>query len=104
MVDGTHPVTGRVFARAFKVQAAARPAPPARLASPPRQPAASARPTALPSLPRCPQVQEALENCDLPEDMRGHVVEIWRKRWDWFHSPLHGAGHCLDPEFWEDDG
>lgn len=51
-----------------------------------------------------PQVQHALESCDMPPDVRAQVVAIWVERWHWFHSPLHGAGHCLDPEFWDDDG
>jgi hypothetical protein len=27
------------------------------------------------------------------------VEKVWRERWDYLHSPIHGAGFCLDPEF-----
>jgi hypothetical protein len=32
------------------------------------------------------------------------VRNIWHERWQQMHSKLHGAGYCLDPQFWTDTG
>ncbi|WIA31485.1 hypothetical protein OEZ86_002378 [Tetradesmus obliquus] len=32
------------------------------------------------------------------------VADIISNRWEYLHSPMHGAGYCLDPEFWSDAG
>jgi hypothetical protein len=33
-----------------------------------------------------------------------HVIACWKRRWDMLSTELHGAGYCLDPEFWGDKG
>ena len=33
------------------------------------------------------------------EDLQQQVAAIIRQRWEYFHSPILGAGYCLNPEF-----
>jgi hypothetical protein len=40
----------------------------------------------------------------LPMAVKRAVSDIWRKRWDFLDSPMHGAGYCLDPENLDDAG
>jgi len=45
------------------------------------------------------------EGCaGLPASVRQQVCEIWKERWDYMDSPMHGAAYCLDPEFLGDAG
>jgi hypothetical protein len=32
------------------------------------------------------------------------IKKVWEDRWGMMDSQLHGAGYCLDPEFWGDTG
>lgn len=41
---------------------------------------------------------------NLDPDLQEQVEDIISRRWDYLHSPIHGAAYCLDPEFWDDAG
>lgn len=40
----------------------------------------------------------------LDPELQDKIEEIISRRWEYLHSPIHGAAYCLDPEFWEDAG
>lgn len=40
----------------------------------------------------------------LDPDLQQQIEDIISRRWDYLHSPIHGATYCLDPEFWDDTG
>ena len=40
----------------------------------------------------------------LDADVLEEIADIISNRWKYLHSPMHGAGYCLDPEFWGDAG
>ncbi|WIA20432.1 hypothetical protein OEZ85_004845 [Tetradesmus obliquus] len=40
----------------------------------------------------------------LDADVLDQVADVISNRWEYLHSPMHGAGYCLDPEFWGDAG
>jgi hypothetical protein len=40
----------------------------------------------------------------VPQAVAQLVQQVWKNRWDFMDSPMHGAGYCLDPEFLTDDG
>jgi hypothetical protein len=44
------------------------------------------------------------QDVGLDAEVKKKVVECWESRWDMLSTELHGAGYCLDPEFWSDKG
>lgn len=50
------------------------------------------------------KVQQRLQEVQLDDEVMDEVRDIWRQRWEYMSSPLHGAAYCLDPEFLTDEG
>jgi hypothetical protein len=46
-------------------------------------------------------VQEELKALPLDNELLQELVAIHRRRWDYAFTAVQGAGHLLDPEFWE---
>ena len=48
-------------------------------------------------------LDDHIQNSSLPQRLKKDVREIVSKRWEYLHSDLHGAGMCMDLEFWRLD-
>jgi hypothetical protein len=53
--------------------------------------------------PTCLRIEEHIKGFEMPDDVKGQVLDIFQKRWKKTHRPIHAAAFVLEPEFqtWE---
>ena len=49
--------------------------------------------------PMCAQIEQHIQNVGLEKGLQDSVLDIFRKRWNSMHSPLHAAAYVLEPQF-----
>jgi hypothetical protein len=49
-------------------------------------------------------IATAERELSIPAAVVRQVQQVWKSRWDFMYSPMHGAAYCLDPEFLSDEG